>query len=194
MQEIIQKQKDFHWSNDNIMKKHLKIIGLFFSARPHGRIRIAMNKIVLIAWIVTSNLNVNAQCEEKSSAGSISFHFSMGKRNGFGGELGEQGILNNLSFFLGVDFSKTTKGYKGKDSTVSLVYVKGLFRFYQNHDEDFSVNGFIAPALLNTDFELLSGVRLLYVTGRMTAISVEPSYFLNEQKFCFNICVHFLLD
>ena len=152
-----------------------------------------MSKIILIAWIATCSLNAKAQCEERLSAGSISFHFSTGNRNGFGGELGKQGILNSFSFFLGVDFSKT-KSYKGEDSTVSLLYVKGLFRLYQNHDEDFSVNGFIAPTLLNTDFELLSGVRLLYVTGRMTAISVEPSYLLNEQKFYLSAGVHFLIN
>lgn len=151
-----------------------------------------MNKIILIVLIAVW-LNSDAQCEERFSSGSISLTFSLGNRNGCGIELGQQGIAKHFSFFLGANVSRT-ENIERQDSTVFLIYVKGLFRLYQNNNEDFSINGFLAPALLNTEFELLSGIRFLYVTGRITAISVEPAYFLNEQKFYLSVGIHFLLS
>ena len=103
-----------------------------------------------------------------------------------------QGILSNFSGFLGLDIT-SAKSFKNKDSTVSLVYVKGLYRFYQSYTEDLYVAGVLAPAVMNTDFELLSGLRLLYITGTSTAVSVEPLWYLNEKKFHFNTNLHFLM-
>ncbi|HEU5166806.1 MAG TPA: hypothetical protein VFU29_14755 [Chitinophagaceae bacterium] len=151
-----------------------------------------MNKIILIV-LIACWLNTNAQCEERFSSGSISFHVSIGSRNGCGIELGQQGIAKHFSFFLGANLSRT-ENIERQDSTVFLIYVKGLFRIYQNNNEDFSINGFLAPALLNTEFELLSGIRLLYVTGRITAVSVESSYFFDTRKFYWSTGLHFLLN
>jgi hypothetical protein len=132
-----------------------------------------------------------SQCET-SAQGAVSLHLTRGAQTGYGGEMGFQGIDNRFSGFLGLDVTPVN-GFKGKDSTVSLVYVKGLYRFYQNPAEDLYLAGVMAPAFLNTDFEFLSGLRLLYVTGRVTAVSVEPLWYVNQKQLHVNLNLHFLL-
>ena len=143
--------------------------------------------VLLITW-----QGLLAQCETRNLAGAVSLHLTTGSRNGMGGEMGLQGIGSNFSGFLGLDIT-STQGIKGTDSTVSLAYVKGLYRFYENRNENLYFAGVLAPAFINTDFELLSGLRLLYVSGRNTAVSMEPLWYLNEKKVNLNINLHFLL-
>jgi hypothetical protein len=150
-----------------------------------------MKKIFTAILLITSQCSF-AQCETEGLEGSVSLHLTRGARNGFGGELGMQGMLSNFSGFLGMDVTYT-KGFKGKDSTVSLSYIKGVYRFYQSNSESLYLAGVLAPALMNTDPEFLSGLRLLYVTGTSTAVSVEPLWYVNEKTFHFNINLHFLL-
>ena len=150
-----------------------------------------MKKIFTAILLITSYGSF-AQCSTSGLEGSASLHLTRGPRNGFGGELGMQGILSNFSGFLGLDITYT-KGFKGKDSTVSLSYIKGLYRFYESEKEDLYVAAVLAPAVMNTDFEFLSGLRALYVTGVNTAVSLEPLYYVNEKKFHFNINLHFTL-
>jgi hypothetical protein len=150
-----------------------------------------MKKIFTAILLITYHCSF-AQCKTLGLEGSVSLHLTADTRNGFGGELGMQGILSNFSGFLGMDVT-STKGFKDKDSTVSLFYVKGLYRFYQNYNEDLYFAAVLAPAVMNTDFEFLSGLRLLYVTGTNTAVSVEPLWYLSEKKFHLNINLHFLM-
>jgi hypothetical protein len=131
------------------------------------------------------------QCEI-SAQGAVSLHITKSAQTGYGGEMGFQGIENRFSGYLGLDVTPL-KGFKGKDSTVSLVYIKGLYRFYQNASEDLYLAGVMAPAFLNTDFEFLTGLRLLYVTGRITAVSVEPLWYVNKKQLHVNLNLHFLL-
>ena len=134
-----------------------------------------------------------AQCESGNSIGSVSLHLTTtGKQNGLGGEMGLNGVLNHFSAFLGMDVTPL-QGLKGKDSTVSLVYVKGLYQFYNNTTEDLYFSGLLAPAFMNTDFEMLSGLRFLYVSGRNTALSIEPLWYMKEKKIHINFNLHFLL-
>jgi hypothetical protein len=150
-----------------------------------------MKYIFTLLFIVYA-LALFGQCEDRSRAGSVSLHLTTGYRTGFGGELGTQGLLNNFSAFIGLNITYT-KGYKNTDSTISLAYVKVVYRFIQNYNEDLYVAGVIAPALINTDVELQSGVRILYVTGRNTAVSAEPLWHVKEKKLFINLNIHFLL-
>lgn len=149
-------------------------------------------KRIFTAILLITGYSSFAQCNTSGLEGSVSLHLTRGPRNGFGGELGMQGMLSNFSGFLGLDITYT-EGFKGKDSTVSLSYIKGLYRFYQNPNEDLQMAAVVAPAVMNTDFEFLSGLRVLYVTGVSTAVSVEPLYYVNEKKLHFNINLHLIL-
>lgn len=150
-----------------------------------------MKKIFTLILVITWQASI-AQCESRSAEGALSLHLSRGPHTGWGGEIGLQGIGDNLSGFLGIDVTPT-RSFKGADSTVSLIYVKGLYRMYESYSEQFYFSGVVAPAIMNTDFEFLSGLRFLYVTGRNTAVSAEPLWYFHEKKLHFNINLHFLL-
>jgi predicted cupin superfamily sugar epimerase len=140
----------------------------------------------LLPLLIIVNLSAFGQCEDRNSAGSASIHYS----GGYGVELGQQGMLNNTSFFLGIDLQKT-QGFKG-DSTVSFLYGKIVQRFLQSADERFEVGVSIAPGFSNTDFDFAGGVRALYVVGKNAAVSIEPSYRMSRGIGGY-VSVHFLL-
>jgi hypothetical protein len=145
-----------------------------------------MKKIFSILLIVIS-MNALGQCETRNSAGSISLHYS----GGYGGELGQQGLLNNSSFFLGIDVRKQ-RTVEGSEVNESFIYGKIVQRFLQSTDERFEAGVSIAPGFYNTEFDLKAGVRLLYVVGSNAAVSVEPNYRISKGVGGF-LNIHFLL-
>jgi hypothetical protein len=140
----------------------------------------------LLPLLIIVNLSAFGQCEDRNSAGSASIHYS----GGYGAELGQQGMLSNTSFFLGIDIFKLD-GFKG-DSSVSFIYTKMVQRFYQSGDERFEVGVSLAPGFANTDFDFAGGLRALYVVGKNAAVSIEPSYRMSRGIGGY-VSVHFLL-
>jgi hypothetical protein len=140
----------------------------------------------LLPLLIIVNLSAFGQCEDRNSAGSASLHYS----GGYGAELGQQGLLNSRSFFLGIDIFKLD-GLKG-DSSVSFIYAKMVQRFYQSGDERFEVGVSLAPGFANTDLDFAGGLRALYVVGKNAAVSIEPSYRMSRGIGGY-VSVHFLL-
>jgi hypothetical protein len=145
-----------------------------------------MKKIFSILLIVVS-MNAFSQCETRNSAGSLSLHYS----GGYGGELGQQGLLSNSSFFLGIDVRKQ-RTIEGNEVNESFIYGKIVQRFMQSSDERFEIGVSIAPGFYNTEFDCKGGVRLLYVVGRNAAVSIEPNYRISNGVGGF-LNIHFLL-
>jgi hypothetical protein len=145
-----------------------------------------MKKVFSILLVVVS-MNGFGQCETRSSAGSLSLHYS----GGYGGELGQQGLLSNSSFFLGIDVRKQ-RTFEGNEVNESFIYGTIVQRFMQSADESFELGLSIAPGFSNTDFDFAGGVRALYVVGKNAAVSIEPSYRMSRGIGGY-VSVHFLL-